>query len=173
MVMKPRPFNSAGFGRARPAAFAGTYQAGRDQRLAARAARAMGEVTPRASVMACASAPAAPVPKAELLESEPYRRAVAALRCMWCGIEGFSQHAHLNLGKGLSLKTDDRTGFPLCSTRPGVEGCHTAYDQYRLVPGGREGHRAYGLEWGRITRATILDSGQWPPRLPAWAPEPK
>lgn len=173
MVMKRAPFKSAGFGRARPAAVAGTYQAGRDQRLAARAARAMGEVTPRASVMGCASAPAPPVPKAELLESEPYRRAVAALRCMWCGIEGFSQHAHLNLGKGLSLKTDDRTGFPLCSTRPGVEGCHTAYDQYRLVPGGREGHRAYGLEWGGITRATILDSGQWPPRLPAWAPEPK
>ena len=123
MVMKPRLFNSGGFGRARPATVAGTYQAGRDQRLAARAARAMGEVTPRASVMACSSEPAAPVPKAELLESKPYRRAVATLGCMWCGIEGFSQHAHLNLGKGLSLKTDDRTGFPLCSTRPGVEGC--------------------------------------------------
>lgn len=173
MVMKPRPFNSAGFGRARPAAAAGTYQAGRDQRLAARAARAMGEVTPRASVMACSSAPAAPVPKAELLESKPYRRAVATLPCMWCGLQGSSQHAHLNLGKGLGLKTDDRTGFPLCATRPGVEGCHTAYDQGRLVPGGRDGHRAYGLEWGRITRATILESGQWPPRLPLWAPEPK
>lgn len=171
MVMKPRPFNSAGFGRTRPAAASGTYEAGREQRLAARAARAMGEVTPRASVMACASAPAASIPKEELLSSKPYREAVAALRCLWCGIEGFSQHAHLNLGKGLSLKTDDRTGFPLCSTRPGVEGCHTAYDQYRLVPGGREGHRSYGLEWGRITRAAILESGQWPKKLPVWAPD--
>ncbi|WP_347656440.1 LysR family transcriptional regulator, partial [Comamonas thiooxydans] len=39
---------------------------------------------------------------------------------------GYSQHAHLNYGKGLGLKTDDRTGFPLCCSRPGIEGCHVA-----------------------------------------------
>ena len=82
---------------------------------------------------------------------------------------GYSQHAHLNLGKGMGMKTDDRTGFPLCCTRPDIEGCHVAYDQYRLVDGGREAHRDYGLEWGRITRHTILESGQWPQRLPLWS----
>jgi hypothetical protein len=41
------------------------------------------------------------VRKEKAIESEPYRRLVAQLPCMWCGIEGYSQHAHLNYGKGL------------------------------------------------------------------------
>lgn len=146
----------------------------REERLAQRAARAMDSALATAG-MACASivvmgpATAEAQPKQDIQTSEAYRRAVAALPCIWCGIAGYSQHAHLNLGKGFALKTDDRTGFPLCCTRPGIEGCHYAYDQYRLMEGGREQHRAYGLEWGRITRHTILESGQWPARLPFWS----
>ena len=101
-----------------------------------------------------------------MFKTWPLKDHVAAISC---GIHGYSQHAHLNLGKGFALKTDDRTGFPLCCARPGIEGCHVAYDNYRLVEGGREGHRAYGQEWGRITRHTILESGQWPQRLPLWS----
>ncbi|PIG09522.1 hypothetical protein [Comamonas sp. 26] len=62
--------------------------------------------------------------KEKVVESEPYRRLVAELPCLWCGVEGYSQHAHLNLGKGFGMETDDRTGFPLCCSRPGIEGCH-------------------------------------------------
>lgn len=165
------PMKRGGFARRA----AGDHESDRAQRLAARAARAVAAAQtgpqPPTSVMACGLHSAAPAPAAEkdvILRSEAYRRATAGMRCMWCGIAGFSQHAHLNLGKGLGLKTDDRTGFPLCACRPGVEGCHAAYDQYRLVPGGREGHRVYGLEWGRITRAEILSLGLWPINLPHW-----
>lgn len=172
MVMKRTPFKSTGVGRARSAAAAGLYQAGREQRLAARAARACAEVVPRASTMGPAdTAPALKDPKPA--RSEPYRRLVAGRPCISCGIEGYSQHAHENLDKGGGKKVDDRRAMPLCCTRPGIEGCHVAFDQGRLLAGGRDAHRAAGQAWAAQTRAAILESGQWPKRLPAWAPEPK
>jgi len=156
MTQNRPPGPSRGFGR-RPAA---APAQDREERLAQRAARAMDSARATAG-MACTSivvmggaSTGLAVPKAEILECEAYRRAVAALPCIWCGIAGYSQHAHLNLGKGFALKTDDRTGFPLCCTRPDIEGCHVAYDQYRLVDGGREAHRDYGLEWGAASPAT-------------------
>lgn len=171
MIQNRSTWPSRGFGR-RLAATAPAQD--REERLAQRAARAMDSARATAG-MACASTVATgpatgeAQPKQDIQTSEAYRRAVAALPCIWCGIAGYSQHAHLNLGKGMGLKTDDRTGFPLCCARPGIEGCHIPYDQYRLMEGGREQHRAYGLEWGRITRHTILESGQWPARLPLWS----
>lgn len=143
----------------------------RDQRLEERAARAMAAVTPRASVMACASAYAAPIAKECAATSEAYRRAVASLPCAACGIYGYSQHAHGNEGKGLGLKTDDRTGVPLCCARPGEEGCHIKFDQYRLLPGGREAHRDAMRTWGAQTRATVHSLGLWPKNLPHWPGE--
>ena len=44
--------------------------------------------------------------------SEAYRRIVAAMPCIHCGIAGYSQHAHANAGKGKGIKTDDRMGYP-------------------------------------------------------------
>lgn len=172
MTLRRTGFMSrSSFGR-RPAAAAPAQD--RDERLAQRAARALDSARATAG-MSCASTMAAspatncqPIHKEEAQRSEAYRRAVTELPCMWCGISGFSQHAHLNRGKGFALKTDDRTGFPLCCARPGIEGCHAAYDQYRLVDGGNEAHHEYGLAWGRITRHTILEKGQWPQRLPLW-----
>ncbi len=105
-------------------------------------------------------------PKDRPLRSEAYRRAVAALPCAHCGIEGFSQHAHENDGKGMGLKVDDRKAMPLCCTRPGYEGCHAAFDQYRLVPGGRDAHSEIGRVFASKTRATIIKSGRWPKNLP-------
>ena len=69
-----------------------------------------------------------PVPKLELFRSEAYRRYVASKPCFGCGIEGFSQCAHPNFGKGMSMKTDDRLSFPLCGPRPGHIGCHSQHD---------------------------------------------
>ena len=103
--------------------------------------------------------------------SEAYRRIVAAMPCIHCGIAGYSQHAHANAGKGKGIKTDDRMGFPLCAARPGVEGCHAAFDQYRLLPGGRDAHAAAGQRWAARTRAAVLEAGVWPDRLPRWGDE--
>ncbi|MCT6719446.1 hypothetical protein [Acidovorax sp. K2F] len=140
----------------------------RDQRLEERAARALASATPRASVMACATAYAAPIAKECAATSEAYRRAVASLPCAACGIYGYSQHAHGNEGKGLGLKTDDRTGVPLCCARPGEEGCHIKFDQYRLLPGGRDAHREAMRTWGAQTRAMVHSLGLWPKNLPPW-----
>ena len=46
--------------------------------------------------------------KSTPLRSEAYRRAVAAMPCIHCGIAGHSQHAHANEGKGMGIK---RTPF--------------------------------------------------------------
>jgi hypothetical protein len=63
------------------------------------------------------------------MRSEKYRRAVASLPCVSCGIEGSSQAAHANTGKGMGMKADDFDTFPLCCDRPGVRGCHSRFDQ--------------------------------------------
>lgn len=51
-----------------------------------------------------ASAPAARVEKSAPVRSEALRRAVAGLRCIHCGVLGYSQCAHANTGKGASIK---------------------------------------------------------------------
>lgn len=69
------------------------------------------------------------------VRSEKYRRAVAELACVACGIDGYSQAAHSNQlanGKGMGRKADDRAIFPLCACRPGVRGCHSLFDQGAL-----------------------------------------
>ncbi|MEG2981529.1 MAG: hypothetical protein RR831_18645 [Stenotrophomonas sp.] len=160
----------SGFGRARTAGAAGLYLADREQRLAARATRACTAVVARASSTGPAETTAAPK-EPKPARSEPYRRLVAARPCISCGIEGQSQHAHENLDKGGGKKVDDRRAMPLCCTRPGIEGCHVAFDQGRLLEGGRDAHRAAGQAWAAQTRAAILESGQWPKKLPVWAPD--
>ena len=127
-----------------------------------------GQPLSRPANYASAAARAPARSKSTPLRSEAYRRAVAAMPCIHCGIAGHSQHAHANEGKGMGAKTDDRTGFPLCAARPGAEGCHTAFDQYRLLPGGRDAHVAAGRAWGARTRAEVERAGKWPARLPRW-----
>ena len=67
----------------------------REQRLMDKARRAMNSVVPRAANMGLATTAAAPIPKAAPVRSEAYRRAVASLPCIACGIQGYSQAAHL------------------------------------------------------------------------------
>jgi hypothetical protein len=73
------------------------------------------------------------------LRSESYRRWVASLPCFVCGIEGWSQAAHPNYGRGLGQKTCDSKCFPLCSTRPGHMGHH--YEHDNLIGMSREDRR--------------------------------
>lgn len=67
-------------------------------------------------------------PKRIIVRSTKYLRYVASQPCSACGIHGFSQAAHPNHGKGLSLKTSDLEAFPLCCSRPGHQGCHVLHD---------------------------------------------
>jgi hypothetical protein len=63
-------------------------------------------------------------PKTKGFRSESYRRRVAELPCALCGIIGYSQCAHSDEGKGMAMKSDDRTCYPACGPRLGIQGCH-------------------------------------------------
>lgn len=112
-----------------------------------------------------------PIEKERPLRHEGYRRLVASLPCMWCGREGRSNHAHENAGKGKGMKVDDRRAMPLCVDDMGKQGCHTAFDRYALIDGGREAHVELGQRMAETTRQTILKSGKWPKSLPLWTNE--
>lgn len=109
-----------------------------------------------------------PRPKIKPVRDEQYRRLVAALPCAHCGIHGISQHAHENDQKGKGVKLDDRRAMPLCADQPGREGCHKKFDEYRLFPGGREAHVAFGKLWAKETRMHIRAALAWPKNLPLW-----
>lgn len=112
-----------------------------------------GPITPRDTVK-CANRlsaqPVQPILKSEPVRDEAYRRLVAALPCINCRIEGFSQAAHgPSLGRG--IKCSDLEIFPLCSV--GGKGCHQAYDEYRLY--GRAERDAAGAMWADRTRSEL------------------
>lgn len=67
-------------------------------------------------------------PKAAVIRSEPYRRYVSQQECFGCRVEGFTQVAHPNFGKGLAMKTCDSKAFPLCGPHWGLPGCHYQLD---------------------------------------------
>ena len=93
-----------------------------------------------------------PVPKAAPVRDEAYRRLVAALPCIHCGIAGRSQAAHgPALGRG--IKASDLETFPLCADAPGRTGCHTAFDQYVLFDA--EERRKMAALWAEQTRRLL------------------
>ena len=177
-----KPMKRTGFKRKQPVSIYKTAALGpsmtliekreveREKRLADIAKSAIENALEKPANVALVSlsAPTAQVKKENPLRSEAYRRAVASLPCIHCGIEGYSQHAHENAGKGKGMKADDRCAMPLCCTRPGIEGCHAAFDGYHLLPGGREAHHAQGRAWAKQTRNQVYESGQWPVNLPMW-----
>ena len=134
----------------------------REQRLIDKAQRAMNSVVPRAATMGLGTTAAAPVPKAAPVRSEAYRRAVASLPCIACGIQGYSQAAHLP-PEAKGMKQSDLLTFPLCCTRVGIPGCHQDYDQYRLFP--REAAMTVGRAWAADTQRRIHAMGMWPNNL--------
>ena len=105
-------------------------------------------------------------PKQSAIRSEPYRRLVAAKPCKACGIQGYSQAAHLP-PEGKGTKQDDRQIFALCATRPGIPGCHQDYDQYRMFP--RDAAMTAGRSWAADTRRQIEAMGAWPKNLPKFS----
>ena len=127
--------------------------------------RSVPTVTPGAfrAPQPVATTPAEPVTKDAPVRSEAYRRAVASLPCIACGIQGYSQAAHLP-PEAKGMKQSDLLTFPLCCTRVGIAGCHQDYDQYRLFP--RAAAMAVGLAWAADTQRRILAMGLWPKALP-------
>ena len=96
-------------------------------------------------------------PKKLTYRSEPLRRAVAQLPCMKCGISGYTQAAHMNLGKGGGIKASDAAIAALCCDRPGVRGCHAMLDQGgKLLKLER---RAFEIEMVALTYIALLERG--------------
>lgn len=103
-------------------------------------------------------------PKNPPVRSEPYRRLVASLPCVICGVEGYSQAAHGSEGKGMAIKASDLELFPACSSRPGVSGCHALLDQGAMFQ--KETRHALEKAWAQVTRRRIEEAGLWPANLP-------
>jgi hypothetical protein len=81
-------------------------------------------------------------PKPHTFRSQSWLRAVASLPCQICGIDGQSQAAHINMGKGMGIKTHDCWCSALCQT------CHSRIDQ------GKDLTRAERREM--LERATLM-----------------
>ena len=114
-------------------------------------------------------APAAQVAKAAPVRSEAYRRAVATLPCVICGVPGYSQCAHSNSGKGAGIKASDLDSFPLCTVHPGadgklVQGCHENFDRGALFT--KAVRRELEPVWAADTRRKLLALGLWPKGVP-------
>lgn len=103
------------------------------------------------------------VPKENAARSESYRRLVAALPCIHCGMVGHSQAAHADQGKGAHIKADDRTCFPLCTVTPGRMGCHDVIGASGTYT--RDQRRALEIQYAAQTRADITAAGNWPADL--------
>jgi hypothetical protein len=97
------------------------------------------------------------LPKVLTFRSEHLRRAVVQLPCMKCGIEGHTQAAHMNLGKGGGIKASDAALAALCCDRPGVRGCHALLDQGGKLP--KLERRAFEVEMVAKTYIALVERG--------------
>ena len=100
------------------------------------------------------------VEKENLLQHAGYMDLVRAMPCAHCGAPPKSQFCHSDEGKGTSIKSDCRNGWPGC------DRCHKAIGTSRIYP--KEQRRALEAEMARQTREQIEKSGLWPKNLPRW-----
>lgn len=97
-----------------------------------------------------------PIPKAQPLRSEEYRRLVASLPCVLCKIEGYSNACHSDDGsKGCGTKSSDATCYPGCVSRPGIVGCHERIGTLREIP--RDQRRELEALWANQTRMKLRE----------------
>lgn len=97
-------------------------------------------------------------PKDAPARSESYRRWVATLGCIRCGVQLFSQAAHPNGGRGKGQKASDLDCFPLCCTRLGILGCHAEHD--RLIGMTLDERRDSEVLYTARTRALAVQAGR-------------
>jgi hypothetical protein len=105
-------------------------------------------------------------PKSPVLVHEVYRRLVRQLPCARCGYAGATQFCHADQGKGMSFKTDDRSGWAGCGPHDGWAGCHHLVGSSGHYP--KERRRVLEEIYARWTREQIRDAGAWPIDLPQW-----
>lgn len=91
------------------------------------------------------------VPKSEPVRDRDYLRWVASLPCAHCQVEGYSQAAHGDEGKGMAIKSSDDTAYPACGPRPMEPGCHWLIGTSGTFT--REERRALESQYGKQTRA--------------------
>jgi hypothetical protein len=103
-------------------------------------------------------------PKSHPVRSEPYRRAVAAMPCVICGMVGYGQAAHGSAGKGMGIKASDLELFCLCADRPGVRGCHSLLDQGAMFT--KAVRHQLESAWAADTQRRIHAMGLWPKGIP-------
>lgn len=97
------------------------------------------------------------IPKLLTFRSERLRRAVTTLPCMQCGVEGYTQAAHANYGKGGAQKASDAAIAALCADRPGVRGCHALLDQGGVLK--KDERRAFEMEMVAKTYIALMERG--------------
>jgi len=110
-----------------------------------------------------ASEPAGRVEKSAPVRNEAYRRLVAAMPCVICGMVGYGQAAHGSAGKGMGIKASDLELFCLCADRPGVRGCHSLLDQGALFT--KAVRRELEPVWAADTQRRIQAMGLWPKNM--------
>jgi len=118
-------------------------------------------------------APIVALPKESPVVHEGYRKLVRLMACAHCGIFGFTQFCHSDEGKGMGIKSDDRTGWPGCGPhhegKNMVPGCHFLVGSTGYLP--RDQRRALEAQYAADTREIILLSGHWPDDLPLFETE--
>ncbi|MYZ41400.1 hypothetical protein [Schauerella aestuarii] len=95
-------------------------------------------------------------PKNTRLRSEKHRRNVASLACVKCGLQGFTQAAHANFGKGLGLKACDSQLMALCVN------CHRHHDSGGM---NRDLRRRQEVQFIDLTRAELIARSLWTPEI--------
>ena len=96
-------------------------------------------------------------PKSRPVRSKTYLRFVASQACFGCGVEGFSQAAHMNTGKGMGMKTSDLLTFPLCAPHWSLPGCHYQHDN--LVQMTRDERRELEAKYVERMQAIAREAG--------------
>ena len=103
------------------------------------------------------------IPKSQPVRSEAYRRAVAALPCVICGIAGQSQAAHGSgagtaVCKGMGIKSCDLTCAPFCVPH------HQQLDQGAMFS--KAVRHQLEPAWAADTQRKIHAMGKWPKGIP-------
>jgi hypothetical protein len=85
--------------------------------------------------------------------SKDYRRRVSELSCAHCGRPGPSQVCHVDMGKGMGIKTSDYETWPGCADTPMRQGCHSIIGSSGKY--NRDERRKLEREYAAKTRETL------------------
>ena len=97
------------------------------------------------------------IQKSRPLRSRKHLMTVASMSCAQCGMEGFTQAAHANFGKGMAIKACDSQTFPLCTH------CHTWLDQSGEM--NKEARRNFEASMVCKTRELLIRRCLWPEQV--------